>query len=102
MGCPQDSRRARSGQSRQAGSSSGKPAPARKKLSYKDQRELEQLPARIEQLEADLDAVQTRMSDPDFYKGEPADISAAQTRQSELEQQLEEAFSRWDELDQQG
>ncbi|MBQ25077.1 ATP-binding cassette domain-containing protein [Alcanivorax sp.] len=79
-----------------------KPAPARKKLSYKDQRELEQLPARIEQLEADLDAVQTRMSDPDFYKGEPADISAAQTRQSELEQQLEEAFSRWDELDQQG
>ncbi|MGB2337923.1 MAG: ATP-binding cassette domain-containing protein, partial [Alcanivorax sp.] len=35
-----------------------KPAPARKKLSYKDQRELEQLPARIEQLEADLDAVQ--------------------------------------------
>ncbi len=78
------------------------PAPARKKLSYKDQRELEQLPARIEQLEADLDAVQTRMSDPDFYKGEPADISAAQTRQSELEQQLEEAFSRWDELDQQG
>lgn len=79
-----------------------KPAPARKKLSYKDQRELEQLPARIEQLEADLDAVQTRMSDPDFYKGEPADISAAQIRQSELEQQLEEAFSRWDELDQQG
>ncbi|MTT53842.1 ATP-binding cassette domain-containing protein [Alcanivorax sp. VBW004] len=79
-----------------------KPAPARKKLSYKDQRELEQLPARIEQLEADLDAVQTRMSDPDFYKGEPADISAAQARQSELEQQLEVAFSRWDELDQQG
>ncbi|HIL22070.1 MAG TPA: ATP-binding cassette domain-containing protein, partial [Alcanivorax sp.] len=79
-----------------------KPAPARKKLSYKDQRELEQLPARIEQLEADLDAVQTRMSDPDFYKGEPADISAAQARQSELEQQLEVAFSRWGELDQQG
>ncbi len=79
-----------------------KPAPARKKLSYKDQRELEQLPARIEQLEADLDAVQTRMSDPDFYKGEQADISAAQARQSELEQQLEVAFSRWDELDQQG
>ena len=79
-----------------------KPAPARKKLSYKDQRELEQLPARIEQLEADLDAVQTRMSDPDFYKGEPADISAAQALQSELEQQLEVAFSRWDELDQQG
>jgi len=79
-----------------------KPAPARKKLSYKDQRELEQLPARIEQLEADLEAVQTRMSDPDFYKGEPADISAAQARQSELEQQLEVAFSRWGELDQQG
>ena len=79
-----------------------KPAPARKKLSYKDQQELEQLPARIEQLETDLDAVQTRMSDPAFYKGEPADISAAQAQQSELEQQLEVAFSRWSELDQQG
>ena len=79
-----------------------KPAAPRKKRSYKDQRELEQLPARIEQLETDLDAVQTRMSDPDFYKGDAAQISAAQTQQSELEQQLAEAFARWDELDQLG
>lgn len=79
-----------------------KPAPARKKLSYKDQRELEQLPAHIKQLETALEAVQQRMSDPDFYKGDAADISAAQTQQSELEQQLEEAFARWDELDQNG
>jgi ATP-binding cassette subfamily F protein uup len=53
-------------------------------------------------LETDLDAVQTRMSDPDFYKGDAAQISAAQTQQSELEQQLAEAFARWDELDQFG
>lgn len=79
-----------------------KPAAPRKKRSYKDQRELEELPARIEQLETDLDAVQTRMSDPDFYKGDAAQISAAQTQQSELEQQLAEAFARWDELDQLG
>ena len=79
-----------------------KPAAPRKKRSYKDQRELEELPARIEQLETDLDAVQTRMSDPDFYKGDAAQISAAQTQQSELEQQLAEAFARWDELDQFG
>ncbi|MCG8393955.1 MAG: ATP-binding cassette domain-containing protein [Pseudomonadales bacterium] len=75
-------------------------APKRKKLSYKDQRELEQLPERIEQLENDLEAVQARMSDPAFYKGDPADISAAQTRQGELQQALDAAYARWDELDQ--
>ncbi|MAX55991.1 MAG: ABC transporter ATP-binding protein [Alcanivoracaceae bacterium] len=78
-------------------------APAkRKKLSYKDQRELEQLPGQIEQLEQDLDAVQTRMSDPAFYKGDPANISAAQQQQTELQQALESAYARWDELDQLG
>jgi ATP-binding cassette subfamily F protein uup len=77
-------------------------APKRKKLSYKDQRELEQLPERIEQLEAALEAVQARMSDPTFFKGDPAEISAAQQQQSELQAELETTFARWDELDQLG
>ena len=77
-------------------------APKRKKLSYKDQRELEQLPERIEQLEAALEAVQARMSDPAFFKGDPAEISAAQQQQTELQAELETTFARWDELDQLG
>ncbi|WP_414430108.1 ATP-binding cassette domain-containing protein [Alcanivorax sp. IL3] len=77
-------------------------APKAKKLSYKDQRELEQLPERIEQLEAALEAVQARMSDPAFFKGDPAEISAAQQQQTELQAELETTFARWDELDQLG
>ena len=46
--------------------------------------------------------MQTRMSDPAFYKGDPADISAAQQQQTELQQALESAYARWDELDQLG
>ncbi|MBA1331330.1 ABC transporter ATPase, partial [Candidatus Endoriftia persephone str. Guaymas] len=38
------------------------------KLSYKDQRELDELPARIEVLEASLEQIQTRMADPTFYQ----------------------------------
>jgi len=79
-----------------------KSAPKAKKLSYKDQRELEQLPERIEQLEAALEAVQARMSDPAFFKGDPAEISAAQQQQTELQAELETTFARWDELDQLG
>ncbi|MDX1802437.1 MAG: ATP-binding cassette domain-containing protein [Alcanivorax sp.] len=77
-------------------------APAkRKKLSYKDQRELEQLPERIEQLETELEAVQQKLADPALYKGQASDITALQQQQQTLQADLETAFSRWDELDSQ-
>ena len=47
-------------------------APARKKLGFKEQRELEQLPARIEQLEADVAARTAALQDAAFYRQEPA------------------------------
>ncbi|HCP56370.1 MAG TPA: ABC transporter ATP-binding protein, partial [Pseudomonas sp.] len=44
------------------------PAPAKKKLSYKLQRELEAIPGQIDQLEAELAALQEQISDPAFYQ----------------------------------
>lgn len=91
----------------------GKPAPAvgkpkaeaeakpvaKKKLSYKEQRELEQLPARIEQLEAAIAALQAAMGEPAFYQQAGTVIAAKQAELQALEAEYEQAFARWAELD---
>ncbi len=78
-----------------------KAAPAAKprKLSYKEQRELEALPARIEELETGIGELETRMSEPDFYQGERSDIEKTTARLAELHAELEVAFERWSELE---
>jgi ATP-binding cassette subfamily F protein uup len=76
------------------------PAPdARRKLSYKDQRELEQLPARIEQLEADIAARGEAMNDPAFFQQDSAAIVKANEALAKLQVELETAYTRWAELD---
>ncbi len=78
------------------------PAPApetRRKLSYKDQRELEQLPAHIEQLEADIAARGEAMNDPAFFQQDSAAIVKANEALAKLQQELETAYARWAELD---
>ena len=70
-----------------------------KKLSYKDQRELDALPARIEALEAELEGVQATMSEPGFYQGEAETIAATSQRLEELEAELAAAYQRWEELE---
>lgn len=72
---------------------------AKRKLSYKDQRELDALPERIEQLETEIAAVHTTMAQPDFYQRPKDELIAAQSRLKELEGQLEMAFERWQELE---
>ncbi|MFA7593591.1 MAG: ATP-binding cassette domain-containing protein, partial [Thiohalobacteraceae bacterium] len=69
------------------------------KLSYKEQRELEQLPARIESLEGRVQALQAEMSDPAFYKRDGDAIAVAQTRLAELEVELQAAYARWELLE---
>ncbi len=71
---------------------------AQKKLSYKDQRELELLPKRIEALEAELGSVQAKMADPAFYQG-GGDIAVVKQRMDELESALTTAYARWEELE---
>jgi len=79
---------------------SAAPAPAaRVKLSFKEQRELDGLPARIEALEAERDALRVRTTGPEFYK-EPADsIARTLARLETIEQELLDVLARWDELD---
>ena len=74
------------------------PAPAKKKRSYKDQRELEQLPARIERLEADIAARADAMNDPAFFQQGNAAIVAANEALAALQADLDAAYARWEAL----
>ncbi|MFZ5466471.1 MAG: ATP-binding cassette domain-containing protein [Pseudomonadota bacterium] len=77
-------------------SSAAKP---RSKLSFKDQRELDQIPARIDALEAEQAELTARSSDPAFYQGDQAAIKAVLDRLAAIGQELETAYGRWAELD---
>jgi ATP-binding cassette subfamily F protein uup len=68
-------------------------------LSFKEQRELEALPERIELLEAEQRSLYEAMSDPSFYRKAGSDIAAAQRRLEALEEELESAYQRWEELE---
>ncbi|MFT3754730.1 MAG: ATP-binding cassette domain-containing protein [Pseudoxanthomonas sp.] len=72
---------------------------AKKKLGYKDQRELEQLPARIEALETDIAARSEAMNDAAFFQQPAAKITEANLQLAALQQQLDTAYARWAELD---
>ncbi len=70
-----------------------------RKLSFKDERELEALPERIAALEEEQAGLHARLSDPDFYKNAGSETAVINARLAELEQELESAFLRWDELE---
>jgi ATP-binding cassette subfamily F protein uup len=72
---------------------------AKTKLSYKEKRELESLPARIEAAESESARVRAAIEAPDFYKEPAASIAATLARVGELARELEELYRRWDELD---
>jgi len=76
-----------------------RPAASRKKLGYKQQRELEALPGLIESLEARQQELFQTMSDPDFYQRDGAAIAAVKQELLQMEQDLEHAFERWEALD---
>lgn len=69
-----------------------------KKLSYKDQRELDALPERIEGLEAKQAELEAAISAPDFYEQDHAVTNAALKELADLQAELEAAFARWEEL----
>ncbi|MFO0908973.1 MAG: ATP-binding cassette domain-containing protein [Isosphaeraceae bacterium] len=70
-----------------------------KKLSFKEKRELEALPGRIEELETAIEALHATMGDPAFYRGERSSIADTRNRLEQLEKELAEAFDRWESLD---
>ena len=75
------------------------PAATRVKLSYKESRELAELPARIEALEVEQRALNERMSRADYHKQGTAQIRADGLRLQEIESELATAFDRWAELE---
>jgi ATP-binding cassette subfamily F protein uup len=75
------------------------PAPARSKLSYKEQRELEALPARIATLEAEQKSIAERTTDPALYAREPQQAAALLERATRIEDELMAALERWTVLD---
>jgi ATP-binding cassette subfamily F protein uup len=71
----------------------------KQKLSYKDARELELLPARIEALETEIAARTRAMHDPAFFKQDSATITAANQSLAALQAELDAAYARWQELE---
>jgi len=76
------------------------PAPAAKRrLSFKEQKELEQLPATIERLEAQVAKLTDAMNEPSFYQRESTAIVAHNTELAKAQSELDTAYVRWAELD---
>ncbi|PNS09792.1 ATP-binding cassette domain-containing protein [Solilutibacter silvestris] len=75
------------------------PAVAKRKLSYKDSRELEALPARIETLESRVAALTAAMADPAFFQRDTAAITADNEALAMAQAELDGAYARWAELD---
>lgn len=75
-----------------------KPAGAKAKLSYKEQRELDALPARIEALEAEQAQIAERLASADLYVKEPQAVAGLQQRHAQIEDELMQALERWELL----
>lgn len=74
-------------------------APARKKLSYKDQRELDALPTQIEATENELARLQSQISDPAFYQQPLETTRVVVERFEALQRELDQLLERWAELE---
>lgn len=79
-----------------------KPRPQRekpRKLSFKEQKELDVLPQRIEELEIEQQQIHASMTDPNFYRESGNKVSEYKARLESVEKKLGEAYKRWEELE---
>jgi len=74
-------------------------APQKKKLSYKEQRELDALPARIEALETEQSSLRAALADGTLYQSDLQRAIALQARDTAIDAELTEALERWAALD---
>ena len=91
-------------QGKRAGGADDKPKTTKivarpKKLSFKEQRELGELPAAIEALEAEQRALAASIAGPEFYKEDAGAIKTSLARADELQRALAVVYARWGELD---
>jgi ATP-binding cassette subfamily F protein uup len=69
-----------------------------RKLTFAERRELDQLPARIDALEAEHKTLGLRLSDPALYQRAPQEVAAVRDRLQAVESELEAAMQRWEAL----
>lgn len=70
-----------------------------RKLTFAQRKELTELPRRIEQLETEQQEIFKLMADPRFYQTEGREVAKVKLRLHAIEQELVQAFSRWEELE---
>ena len=76
----------------------GKAVPAKRKLSYKEQRELDALPDRIEALEIEQKELAALLASAELYAEDPVRAEAAQRRHAQIDDELLVALERWEAL----
>lgn len=74
-------------------------ASAKKRLTFSEEKELERLPARIEELEKGIAERTERLSDPALHQQAPETVTELNEELTQLQTDLEQAFLRWEELD---
>jgi ATP-binding cassette subfamily F protein uup len=70
-----------------------------RKFLNREQRELDELPALLEKLEAEHAALAERLAAPETYQGDPTLVPRLQAELAENERKTEQAFARWEELE---
>jgi ATP-binding cassette subfamily F protein uup len=80
------------------------PTPARRaenevKFLKREQRELDELPGQIDEMETELSALNHRLWDPQTYKGEPASVPQLKSEIAALEDRIKEGYHRWEQLE---
>ncbi len=70
-----------------------------RKLTFKEQRELESLPAKIEKMEEEQKELYRLLADFAFYQGDPAEVARVRARSVALSEELAQAYSRWEYLE---
>jgi ATP-binding cassette subfamily F protein uup len=70
-----------------------------RKLTFKEGKELETLPAQIAALEAEEAELHAKLADPDFYKGAGNAVTTVNERLAALAIELETVYTRWEELE---
>ena len=71
----------------------------KRKLTYKETRDLEELPAKIEALETEQGELHERVADPSFYQQDHTLVTEVTERLKTIEEELETCYTRWDELE---
>ncbi len=81
-----------------AGAAGPRPAPGNRKLSFKDQRDLDRLPGEIERLEAAIAADEAALADPDLYTRDPRKFASLMERIAKHRADKDQAEHRWLEV----